>query len=293
MLGPLEVRTDDSGAVLEVGGARLRALLIMLALRPGQLVSASQLIDGLWADQAPAGAANALQALVSRLRRALPGAVIESRPCSRWPRPISAGGPLTLPPDPAVSSDLAERTVVLAAQPVQDAASVRLLIERARAVLPGFAITAASAPAVARICRALDGMPLAIEFGRGPDGHHGPRTSRGSPGRPVPAADRRKPDRAATASDAARGGRLELGPARRRRARALAPFLGLRRGRDAGGGRAGLRRPWHQRGPGPGPAHRARGQIPAHRVARRASRSVDKPVAVFSVVNSKFCTIMP
>jgi len=81
MLGPLEVRTDDgSGSVLDVGGSRLRALLIMLALRPGQLVPVSQLIDGLWADQAPAGAANALQALVSRLRRALPGAVIESRP---------------------------------------------------------------------------------------------------------------------------------------------------------------------------------------------------------------------
>ena len=79
MLGALEIRAA-SGEVLEVGGARLRALLIMLALRPGQLVPASQLIDGLWADQAPAGAANALQALVSRLRRALPEAVIESRP---------------------------------------------------------------------------------------------------------------------------------------------------------------------------------------------------------------------
>src|SRR5580658_4637374 len=81
MLGPLEVRADDdSGIVLDVGGSRLRALLIMLALRPGQLVPASQLIDGLWADQPPAGAANALQALVSRLRRAVPEAVIESRP---------------------------------------------------------------------------------------------------------------------------------------------------------------------------------------------------------------------
>jgi len=79
MLGPLEVRAG-SGEMLEVGGARLRTLLIMLALRPGQLVPASQLIDGLWAEQAPAAAPNALQALVSRLRRALPEAVIESRP---------------------------------------------------------------------------------------------------------------------------------------------------------------------------------------------------------------------
>ena len=61
MLGPLEVRAG-SGELLEIGGARLRTLLIMLALRPGRLVPASQLIDGLWADQAPSGPPNALQA---------------------------------------------------------------------------------------------------------------------------------------------------------------------------------------------------------------------------------------
>ena len=81
LLGPLEVRTDgDPGEIVEVAGARLRALLIMLALHPGQLVTASQLIDGLWPEEMPAAAGNALQALVSRLRRALPEAVIESRP---------------------------------------------------------------------------------------------------------------------------------------------------------------------------------------------------------------------
>jgi len=81
MLGPLEVRTGgDSGEIAEVAGSRLRALLIMLALHPGQLVTTSQLIDGLWPAEMPAAAANALQALVSRLRRALPEAVVESRP---------------------------------------------------------------------------------------------------------------------------------------------------------------------------------------------------------------------
>ena len=83
MLGPLEVRTGPDpadGTVVEVGGARLRTLLIMLALHPGRLVTSGQLIDGLWADETPAGAANALQALVSRLRRAVPEAAIESRP---------------------------------------------------------------------------------------------------------------------------------------------------------------------------------------------------------------------
>jgi DNA-binding SARP family transcriptional activator len=63
LLRPLEVRTDgDPGKIVEVAGARLRALLIMLALHPGQLVTASQLIDGLWPQEMPAGAGNALQA---------------------------------------------------------------------------------------------------------------------------------------------------------------------------------------------------------------------------------------
>ncbi|MGW5162391.1 ATP-binding protein, partial [Nonomuraea wenchangensis] len=42
--------------------------------------------------------------------------------------------------------------------------AVRLFAERARAVLPGFEITDANREAVARVCRRLDGIPLAIEL---------------------------------------------------------------------------------------------------------------------------------
>jgi predicted ATPase/DNA-binding SARP family transcriptional activator len=70
MLGPLEV-SDDAGSPREVSGTRLRALLVLLALRAGQVVPASSLIDELWGERLPADAPNALQALVSRLRRAL------------------------------------------------------------------------------------------------------------------------------------------------------------------------------------------------------------------------------
>jgi excisionase family DNA binding protein len=42
--------------------------------------------------------------------------------------------------------------------------SVALFAERARSVKPGFAMTAANAPAIAAICRRVDGLPLAIEL---------------------------------------------------------------------------------------------------------------------------------
>jgi predicted ATPase/DNA-binding SARP family transcriptional activator len=42
--------------------------------------------------------------------------------------------------------------------------SVRLYTDRARATLPEFALTDENAAAVARVCRALDGLPLALEL---------------------------------------------------------------------------------------------------------------------------------
>ncbi|PZG13531.1 BTAD domain-containing putative transcriptional regulator [Nonomuraea aridisoli] len=45
-----------------------------------------------------------------------------------------------------------------------DYAAVRLFADRAAAVRPGFAVDAGNAAQVVRICRALDGLPLAIEL---------------------------------------------------------------------------------------------------------------------------------
>ncbi|WP_151482749.1 AfsR/SARP family transcriptional regulator [Streptomyces albicerus] len=63
------LRTD--GTPVPVGGARLRALLTVLALRPGRTVPAAVLVDEVWGADPPADATGALQALVGRLRRAL------------------------------------------------------------------------------------------------------------------------------------------------------------------------------------------------------------------------------
>lgn len=49
-------------------------------------------------------------------------------------------------------------------QALADYDAVRLFVERARAVNPEFGLTKDSAPAVAQICRRLDGIPLAIEL---------------------------------------------------------------------------------------------------------------------------------
>jgi non-specific serine/threonine protein kinase len=61
--------------------------------------------------------------------------------------------PLPLPPPDA--SSLAD---------VADHASVRLFVERARAVRPAFRLGDANAGTVAALCRHLDGLPLAIEL---------------------------------------------------------------------------------------------------------------------------------
>ncbi len=47
---------------------------------------------------------------------------------------------------------------------VEHVDSVRLYVERASALVPAFTLSDENAPAIARICRALDGLPLAVEL---------------------------------------------------------------------------------------------------------------------------------
>lgn len=77
LLGPLEICVGDRP--VRLGGVRQRSLLALLLLRPNEVVSRDRLIDELWRDHAPESAANALAALVARLRRVLPPDTLVTR----------------------------------------------------------------------------------------------------------------------------------------------------------------------------------------------------------------------
>ncbi|MGW1273272.1 BTAD domain-containing putative transcriptional regulator, partial [Streptomyces sp. NPDC002491] len=71
---------DDQGVAVPVPGARLRALLTALALRPGRLTAPESLIDEVWPEAPPQDASAALQALIGRLRRAVGRDAVTSAP---------------------------------------------------------------------------------------------------------------------------------------------------------------------------------------------------------------------
>nr|WP_246401981.1 AfsR/SARP family transcriptional regulator [Jiangella mangrovi] len=106
LFGRFEVQ-DASGRLLDVGALKQRAVLALLAVEPGQVVSLDRLIDDLWPGETPASATGSLQAYVSHLRR-----VIEPDRRPRTPPRVI----LTRPPGylldvPAERVDLSRFTV--------------------------------------------------------------------------------------------------------------------------------------------------------------------------------------
>jgi DNA-binding SARP family transcriptional activator len=77
ILGPLEV-SDETGPLL-LGGQKQRAVLALLLLEPGRVVSVDRLIDALWGERPPRTANTSLQNFISQLRKTLGADVLETK----------------------------------------------------------------------------------------------------------------------------------------------------------------------------------------------------------------------
>jgi DNA-binding SARP family transcriptional activator len=78
VLGPLEVLED--GEVLPLGGQKQRALLALLLIEAGRVVSVDRIVDALWGERPPRTAPTSLQNFVSHLRKVLGAEVLVTRP---------------------------------------------------------------------------------------------------------------------------------------------------------------------------------------------------------------------
>ena len=76
LLGPFEVHGPDGP--ITVTSARQRSVLALLALHAGRPVPVDRLIDALWPDDPPESARNSLQSHVTRLRKKLAAAGVQT-----------------------------------------------------------------------------------------------------------------------------------------------------------------------------------------------------------------------
>jgi predicted ATPase/DNA-binding SARP family transcriptional activator len=154
ILGPLEVRVGGQDVTMR--GARLRTLLIRLAIDPGRTVPVSALVEALWPDELETGPRqiHALHSLVSRLRRALPG---------DGPRAVAGGYRLDLAPD-AVDAVRFERLARAGRAALQqsDPGTARSVLGEALALWRGSALAdVVNAPFAAADIARLDELRLA------------------------------------------------------------------------------------------------------------------------------------
>ncbi len=78
LLGPLQV-VDGAGAVVDIPGARPRALLALLALHAPEVVATDRIVESLWGDEQLRSPESSLHVAVSRLRAALDDGAIETQ----------------------------------------------------------------------------------------------------------------------------------------------------------------------------------------------------------------------
>ena len=77
ILGPLEA--EDGGRLIPLRGTRQRAVLAILLLHRGEVVSVDRMVDELWGERPPETATKTVQVYVSRLRKELGQDVVLTR----------------------------------------------------------------------------------------------------------------------------------------------------------------------------------------------------------------------
>jgi predicted ATPase len=154
-LVPLETFEDRSPAAGEIGQA-------IGARQPGQRDPEDNLVEYLRDRELMLLLDNLEQlvgagALVARVLGAAPGLRVVAT--SRIPLHVSGEQEYPVPP-----LDVPDADDGLDLDELARVEAIALFIERARRARPDFQLTPADAPAVAAICRRLDGLPLAIEL---------------------------------------------------------------------------------------------------------------------------------
>jgi Bacterial transcriptional activator domain/Transcriptional regulatory protein, C terminal len=268
--------------MVTVGGPRPRALLALLLLDAGRVVSIDRLIDGLYGEEPPKDAGNALQAQVSRLRRRLGAGLIELRP---------AGYRLGVDQD-NVDVHRFSRLASAGRQALAEGEYARAVevLEEALALWRGPALADVTAPFAESQAARLEELRITAteeraEAGAGPGAEAGHRTPgagedpppAGTPAWPAHARAQRLRAACGGAGGLRRGARQDRRRARRRPlARPRRHTPGRAAGRTAASHRrAGpahqLRRPAGRADPGRGPAR----ECPAGHAERARRRRQD------------------
>ena len=151
VLGP--VRAWRAETELELGASQRRAVLGLLAVRANQVVPRDELIDGLWGEELPASAVNALHVHVSRLR-----ATLEPQRAHRAPSQVllatGTGYQLRLTPGQLDAAAFAERLAqARAARAKGDLAAAAVSFDASLGLWQGAALAGIGGPS-AQIIRA-------------------------------------------------------------------------------------------------------------------------------------------
>ncbi len=81
LLGPLEV--SRAGKAIDLGGPKQRAVLAVLLIEAGRVVSTDRLVHALWGNEPPPSAIGSLQVYISNLRRTLREDEVTASPIAR------------------------------------------------------------------------------------------------------------------------------------------------------------------------------------------------------------------